>query len=531
MNYNNYEPTCTGTNAGHDSYSIDYDKPNDECGVFGIYSYADSSEISVVDCCYKALYALQHRGQDSCGIVVNDSGVFEYHKALGLVGDNFKPRTMERLSAAASGSGTKIALAHVRYSPKGQAIPHNTQPLVARHIKGPMSIAYNGNLINGAELREEYELKGGIYHSTGDTETIAYAVTEQRLTEPSIEKALEQAMHKLKGAYSVVIMSAKKLIAARDPNGFRPLCIGRLPAKSDGTDRDSQDENRGWVVASESCALNSIGATFVRDILPGEIVVIGEQEVTSITTHCPNSQDAQQKRGNLCVFEYIYVARPDSILEGASVHAARLRAGMFLAQEHPVEADIVVGVPDSGLDAALGYSRESGIPYGIGFIKNKYIGRTFIQQTQSDRVSAVKLKLNPLAESVKGKRVVIVDDSIVRGTTTGIIVELLREAGASEVHVRISSPPFVHPCYFGTDIKDRESLIACRMSLAEVCEWINADSLGYLSLEHVSKLAPEAECGLCDGCFSGNYPIEVPEALPSDKFDEKIQLNVQLKID
>ena len=504
-------------------------KISEECGVFGIYSYADSAdspEHNVAAYCYKALYALQHRGQDSCGIVVNDAGVFEYHKALGLVGDNFKSRTMERLMRPCG----KIALAHVRYSPKGQAIPHNTQPLVARHIKGPMSIAYNGALINGVQLREEYELKGGIFHSTGDTETIAYAITEQRLTNPSIQQAIEQAMYKLKGAYSIVVMSARKLIAARDPNGFRPLCIGVIPGKGNAAEGGHASAGSAWVVSSETCALNSIGATFVRDVLPGEIVVISDSDITSIKTHCTENTGV---KSSLCIFEYIYVARPDSIVEGASVHAARINAGMFLAKEHPVDADIVVGVPDSGLDAALGYSRESGIPYGIGFIKNKYIGRTFIQQTQSDRISAVKLKINPLAESVKGKRVVIIDDSIVRGTTTGIIVELLRAAGASEVHVRISSPPFINPCYFGTDIKDRKNLIACQMSLEEIRVSINADSLGFLSLENVGKLAPDAKCGFCDGCFSGKYPIEVPDDVPdlADKFDVKIKRNIQLTID
>jgi amidophosphoribosyltransferase len=484
------------------------DKPNEECGVFGIYS---NTHTDIAACCRTALFALQHRGQDSCGIVVNDSGVFEYHKSLGLVGDSFKPRTMERLSA---GGGGRIGLAHVRYSPKGQAIPHNTQPLVARHIKGPMSLAFNGSLINGTELREYFELKGGIFHSTGDTETIAYAVTEQRLGNPSIERALEQAMYKLKGAYSLAIMSAKKLIAARDPNGFRPLCIGELPSVG--------GQGGGWVIASESCALNSIGAAFVRDILPGEIVVIGDEGIVSINTHCGKA------KSSLCIFEYIYVARPDSIIEGASVHGARIRAGMFLAREHPVDADTVVGVPDSGLDAALGYSRESGIPYGIGFIRNRYIERTFIQPTQGERVNAVKLKLNPLSESIRGKRVVIVDDSIVRGTTTGIIVELLRGAGAREVHVRISSPPFVNPCHFGTDIKDRRNLIACQMSLEEIRASINADSLGYLSLESVSKLAPEAKCGFCDGCFSGKYPIEVPDEIRHNRFNNKIENKIEV---
>jgi len=504
------------------------DKPQDECGVFGIFSNVEANEIDVAGYCYKALYALQHRGQDSCGIVSNDSGVFEYQKGLGLVSDNFNLKTMERLA------GGKIGLGHVRYSPKGQRIPHNTQPLVARHIKGPMSIAYNGSLINGRELREYFELKGGIFHSTGDVETIAYAVTEQRMSNPSIQKALEQAMYKLKGAFSIALMSARKLIAARDPNGFRPLCIGMLPSDNENEPESKVfDTPKAWVIASESCALNSIGAVFVRDVLPGEIVIIKDNGITSITTHCSPVLEKPEKIGSLCIFEYIYVARPDSIIEGASVHAARIRAGMFLAQEHPVKADIVIGVPDSGLDAALGYSRESGIPYGIGFIKNKYIARTFIQPTQGERINAVKLKLNPVAESVRGKRVIIVDDSIVRGTTTGIIVELLRGAGAKEVHVRISSPPFVNPCYFGTDIKDCQALIACRMSLEEIRQSINADSLGYLSLENVSKLAPEAKCGFCDGCFSGKYPIQVPEDVPGfgDKFDDKIKQNIQLTID
>ncbi|MCL1903224.1 MAG: amidophosphoribosyltransferase [Oscillospiraceae bacterium] len=484
------------------------DKPYDECGVFGVYSNGGDDE-KIVDYCHSALYSLQHRGQDSCGIVVNDSGVFEYHKGLGVIADAFKQSDLERLSRFSDG---KIALAHVRYSPKGQRIPHNTQPLVARHIKGPMSISFNGSLINSAELRAEYEMKGGIFHSTSDVEVIAYAITEGRLTESTIQQALEKAMYKLKGAYSMAIMSAKKLIAVRDPYGFRPLCIGSLP------------NDKGWVVASESCALNSIGASFVRDVLPGEIVVIKNGVITSITTHC-NTVPSR-----LCIFEYIYTARPDSVIEGASVHGARLRAGMYLAKEHPVEADIVIGVPDSGLDAALGYSRESGIPYGIGFIKNRYIERTFIKPTQVDRANSVKIKLNPLVESIKDKRVVVVDDSIVRGTTTNIIIELLRTAGAREVHVRISSPPFIHPCYFGTDITDRSTLIACLMSIDDICRSINADSLGYLSLESVSKLAPEAKCGFCDGCFSGEYPVDVPDELPQNKFDKKFTENIQLTI-
>lgn len=472
-----------------------FDNLHEECGVFGIYTKEQSD---VANSAYFALYALQHRGQESCGIVVNDRGVFNYHKGIGLVNEVFNAEELSKL-----GRG-RIAIGHVRYSTTGGLNPHNTQPIVVRHIKGPMSIAHNGNLVNALELRSEYELKGAIFHSTNDTEVISYAITEARLTAGSIQKAVEQAMYKIKGAYSLVIMSPKKLIAARDPNGFRPLCIGKLP------------NDEGYAVASETCALDSISATFVRDIEPGEIVVIDENGIESIKTHCGG-------KSTMCVFEYVYFARPDSVIEGASVHAARIRAGRFLAKEHPVEADIVVGVPDSGLDAALGFSMESGIPYGVGFIKNRYVGRTFIQPAQGMRENSVKIKLNPISEVVKGKRVVMIDDSIVRGTTSGRIVNLLREAGAKEVHVRISSPPFTNPCFFGTDIDSREHLIACKMSIPEICKHINADSLGYLSEEGVLKIAGNAKCGFCSGCFTGKYPIEVPEEMPKDKFESKLE--------
>ncbi|MGN0595727.1 MAG: amidophosphoribosyltransferase [Ruminiclostridium sp.] len=472
-----------------------FDNLHEECGVFGIYTKEQSD---VANSAYFALYALQHRGQESCGIVVNDRGVFNYHKGIGLVNEVFNAEELSKL-----GRG-KIAIGHVRYSTTGGLNSHNTQPIVVRHIKGPMSIAHNGNLVNALELRSEYELKGAIFHSTNDTEVISYAITEARLTAGSIQKAVEQAMYKIKGAYSLVIMSPKKLIAARDPNGFRPLCIGKLP------------NDEGYAVASETCALDSISATFVRDIEPGEIVVIDENGIDSIKTHCGG-------KSTMCVFEYVYFARPDSVIEGASVHAARIRAGRFLAKEHPVEADIVVGVPDSGLDAALGFSMESGIPYGVGFIKNRYVGRTFIQPAQGMRENSVKIKLNPISEVVKGKRVVMIDDSIVRGTTSGRIVNLLREAGAKEVHVRISSPPFTNPCFFGTDIDSREHLIACKMSIPEICKHINADSLGYLSEEGVLKIAGNAKCGFCSGCFTGKYPIDVPDEMPKDKFESKLE--------
>lgn len=469
-----------------------FDKIHEECGVFGIYS-PTTSDVAMQ--AYLGLYALQHRGQESCGIVVNDRGLFNYHKDLGLVHEVFGKDTLARL-----GQGN-IAVGHVRYSTTGKPIRSNAQPLVVRHIKGPLAIAHNGNLVNARELRTEYENKGMIFHTTNDTEVISYAITEARLTSGSIEDAVEQMMYKIKGAYSLVIMSPKKLIAARDPDGFRPLSLGKL--------------DDSWVVASETCAFDSIGAKFVRDIRPGEIVVIDENGLRTIETHCGS-------KGHICVFEYVYFARPDSVIEGSSVHMARLRAGKYLWREHPVDADIVIGVPDSGLDAALGFAQESGIPYGIGFIKNRYIGRTFIQPSQAERTNSVKIKLNAVSDVVKGKRVVMIDDSMVRGTTSGRVVRLLREAGAKEVHVRFACPQFIAPCYFGTDIDSKENLIACKMTLPEICEHIGADTLGFLSEENVRKLAGNSDCGFCTGCFTEKYPIEVPKEMPKDKFEFKI---------
>ncbi len=468
-------------------------KVNEECGVFGVYN-KNNSDVTLLT--YMALYALQHRGQESCGIVVNDKGVFSYHKDLGLVPEVFDKTHLDRL-----GDGN-IAIGHVRYSTTGKPNRSNAQPLVVRHIKGPMSIAHNGNLINARELREYYELKGGIFHNTNDTEVISYVITEQRLIQPSIEKAIEQALYKIKGAYSLVIMSPKKLIAARDPYGFKPLCMGKC---SDGS----------IVFASESCALDSVDAEFERDILPGEIVVVDESGVRSIKTHC-------SKTSSLCVFEFVYFARPDSVIEGVSVQKARLRAGKTLWEEHPVDADVVIGVPDSGLDAALGFANASGIPYGVGFIKNRYVGRTFIQPTQAQRADAVKIKLNVVKDVVKGKKVVLVDDSIVRGTTCARIVNLLREAGAAEVHMRVSSPPFTNPCYFGTDIDSKDKLIACQMDLDHIAAHIGVDTLGYLSVDGVLNIAKEASCTFCSGCFTGKYPMEVPKEIPKDKFEKKI---------
>jgi len=469
------------------------DKISDKCGVFGIYSKNKNTDVASQ--AYLALYALQHRGQESCGIAVCSDGIMEYHSDLGLVPDVFSKEALEKL-----GKGN-MAVGHVRYSPMHQKNRSNSQPLVVRHIKGSMAIAHNGSLTNTAALREKLQKEGTVFHTTCDTEIIINIITRKRINTDSIEEAAGAAMNEIEGAYSLIIMSPGKLIALRDPRGFRPLCMGSL-----GGD---------IVFASESCALDSIGAEFIRDIEPGEIVVASKEGIRSIKTHCG-------KQSGICVFEYIYFARPDSVIEGESVHNARLRAGSFLALQYPVEADVVFGVPDSGLDAALGYSRESKIPYGVGFIKNRYIGRTFIQPTQEERDKAVRIKLNTVEATIKDKRVVLIDDSIVRGTTMKRIVKLVRETGAKEVHLRISSPPFINPCYFGTDIPNRDSLISCKMTTAEICKYLGADSLGFLSIDHVAKIAANAKCGFCDGCFTGKYPIPEPEKFPKSRYDQKI---------
>ena len=470
-----------------------FDQIHEECGVFGVYS--PESTTSVVGDTYMALYALQHRGQQSCGIAVNDDGIIRSYRDLGLVPDTFNQRVLSDL-----GSG-RMAVGHVLY---GASNPEraDAQPLVVRHIKGSMALAFNGALVNALELKEELELKGAIFHSNSDAEIISHVIINERLHTNSIEEAIEKAMDKLKGAYSMVVMSPQKLMAVRDPQGIRPLAMGKMGGEI--------------VFASESCAFDSIGAKFVRDVRPGEIIVVDRSGVRSLESHCG------QKSG-LCVFEYVYTARPDSVIEGESVHMARKRAGAFLAQEHPVEADIVIGSPDSGLDAALGYAEESGIPYGIGFIKNRYIGRTFILPTQKERERAVHIKLNVLEAAVKGKRVVLVDDSIVRGTTSIQITKMLRDAGATEVHLRISSPPFINPCYFGTDIDSKDKLIACRMSMEEIRRTLDVDTLGYLSIEHCAQIGRTTTgCEFCMGCFTGKYPIDVPEEKPCDKFSQKL---------
>ncbi len=464
-------------------------------GVFGIIG---DEKTNVASSVYYGLYALQHRGQESAGIVVNDAGIFKTHKDSGLVNDVFSHKSLEEL-----GEGT-MAIGHVRYGTLKTKERVNAEPIVVNHIKGRLALATAGTLVNANELKQELELRGMIFHTSSDAELISYVITAERLNAPSIEEAVNRAMTKLRGGYCLLLMSPQKIIAARDENGFHPMCYGKR-------------ENGQYVIASETCALDTVGATFIRELEPGEILVFSKDGIKSIKDHC------QKKPEALCVFEYVYTARPDSVIAGCSVHEARKRAGACLAKAHPVEADVVVGVPDSGLDAALGYAEASGIPYGIGLLKNKYIGRTFIAPGQNVREDKVKIKLNPVSATVKGKRVVLVDDSIVRGTTSARIVRLLRNAGATEVHFRSSAPPFINPCYYGTDIESTESLIACHHTVEEIAKIMGADTLGYLPLEDITSLGASGSCGgYCTACFDGKYPTEKPSPAPIDKYDFKI---------
>lgn len=451
----------------------------EKCGVFGIKSKTEKPLARTV---YYGLYALQHRGQESAGIVVNHDREFYSHKDLGLVSDVFSQETLDKLPQG------NIAIGHVRYGTTGGTLRVNCQPIEVHHHKGNLALAHNGNLSNAAKLHKELEESGSIFHTTSDTEIIAYLITRHRLKEKSIEDAVSKAMYDIEGAYSLVITSPAKMIAVRDPYGFRPLCYGITPEGD-------------HVVASETCALYAVGAEWIKDLEPGEIMVFDENDVTSRREHC---NKAPKK---LCIFEYIYFARPDSRIDGISVHGSRLKLGELLAKSSPVEADIVIGVPDSGLDAALGYSQASGIPYGIGLIKNKYIGRTFISPGQEDRMDKVKIKLSPVHSEIEGRRVVLIDDSIVRGTTIGRIVRMLRDAGAKEVHVKSSAPSFLHPCFYGTDIDSEENLIACHYSTDEICSMIGADSLSYLPLEALKEITGKND--FCAACFDGKYPTAI----------------------
>ena len=458
---------------------------HEECGVFGMYDLDGNDVASTI---YYGLFALQHRGQESCGIAVSDTcgpkGKVTVHKDMGLVNEVFTQDILESMKG-------DIGVGHVRYSTAGASTRENAQPLVLNYVKGTLGLAHNGNLINANDLRKELEYTGAIFQTTIDSEVIAYHIARERLNSKTVEEAVKLAAKKIKGAYALVVMSPRKLIGARDPFGFKPLCIGK---------RDN-----AYILASETCALDTLGAEYVRDVLPGEVVTITpEKGIVSDTSLClPKGQEAR------CIFEYIYFARPDSQIDGVGVYHSRIMAGRFLAIDSPVEADLVVGVPESGNAAALGYALESGIPYGKAFVKNGYVGRTFIKPKQSNRESSVKIKLNVLREAVEGKRIIMIDDSIVRGTTSDRIVRMLREAGATEVHVRISSPPFLWPCYFGTDIPEREQLIAYNRTIDQIREVIGADSLGYLEIPRLEEIADGLS--ICKGCFTGKYPIEPPK--------------------
>ncbi len=462
------------------------DEPREECGVFGMYDFSGKEDVAPT--IYYGLLALQHRGQESCGIAVSDTdgpkGKVRSRKGMGLVNETFEEDDLENLNG-------NIGVGHVRYSTAGASTIENAQPLVLQYLKGTLAMAHNGNLINSPELTRDLSRTGAIFQTTIDSELIAYEIAKARINTRSVEEAVSRAMEKIKGSYSLVIMSPRKLIGVRDPYGFRPLCIGK--------------RGNAWILASESCALDTVGAEFVRDVEPGEIITISPRfGVHSDRSHCfRNSKTAR------CIFEYIYFGRADSEIDKVSVYNSRILAGRYLAQDSPVDADLVIGVPESGNVAALGFSMESGIPFGQGFVKNGYVGRTFIRPSQHSREAAVRVKLNPLRQAVEGKRVVMIDDSIVRGTTSDKIVRMLRDAGATEVHMRVSSPPFLYPCYFGTDVPEREQLIAYRRSSEEVCSIIGADSLDYLKMERLPQIVNNLP--ICTGCFSGEYPIAPPE--------------------
>lgn len=460
--------------------NIRFGKLGEECGVFGIYNNGD---LDVARLTYYGLYALQHRGQESAGIAVNDNGTILHHKDMGLVPEIFNEVILNHLKG-------KIAIGHVRYSTTGASLRENAQPMVIKYKNGQLALAHNGNLVNAAELRGQMEESGAVFQSTNDTEVIANLISRYRISSINIEETLTKVMKDIKGSYALVILTPTRLIGIRDPLGIRPLCIGII--------------GNSYVLASESCALDAVGARFERDVNPGEIVMIDSDGVKSVQTEVP-------EKSQLCIFEFVYFARPDSCIDGVSVHQARIEAGMILAREHPVDADLVIGAPDGGLNAALGFSRESGIPYGQGLLKNRYVGRTFIQPDQEQREAGVRIKFNAMRSEIEGKRVVMVDDSIVRGTTTRRIVQMLKDAGAKEVHMRVSSPPYRYPCYFGIDISSSKQLVASSHSLEEIRRMIGADSLGYLSLEGLLKTPKGAKCGFCTACFNADYPMEVPE--------------------
>lgn len=468
------------------------DKIHDECGVFGIFG---NDTTDIIDETYLALYALQHRGTLGAGIAINDNGNMSVVKGFGVVPEALPEKELSRLKKA------KIALGHVRHTTASVANDRTSiQPLLMRYVNGQLSLALNGALTNYSELREHLHRGGAIFQSNSDIEVIAYIIAQERLKTASIEEAVLNAMDKIKGAYSMVMMAPSRLIGVRDPRGFRPLCIGKL--------------GENYIITSESCVFDSLGGEFVRDVEPGEMVVIDDEGVHSYKNNCGG-------KTSLCLFEFVYFARPDSVLDGMCVNIARQRAGIELAKEHPVEADMVCAVPDCGIDAAIGYSMQSGIQYGIGLVKNRFIGRAHNNRKKHAQYN-LRIKLNAMKSNVQGKRIVLIDDSIVKGETSKHIVSMLKKAGAKEVHLRISSPPFKHPCYFGTDIDSTDNLIAAHKSIDEMCAEIGADSLGFLSIDGLHKIADECKIDFCDACFSGNYPIDASRQSHEDKYSKKL---------
>lgn len=460
-------------------YSLaDDDKLHEECGVFGIFT-PDNKDAK--HSLYYGLCALQHRGQESAGMALCDTdgpmGNIYHHKGMGLVSEVFHKETLDTLTG-------NIGIGHVRYSTTGQSCIENAQPLILNYLKGTLALVHNGNIKNAAKLRDSLQKEGAIFRGTTDSEVIAYLIAKERTKCGTIEEAVTKVAGFLKGGYALIVMSPRKIIGIRDPLGLKPLCLGR--------------RGNEYILSSESCALNAIDAEFVRDIEPGEIISITKDGISSDRSLC------QCKHAH-CIFEYIYFARLDSCMDGISVYNSRIKAGRLLAQSYPVDADLVVGVPDSGLTAAIGYSQESGIPFGLAFYKNSYVGRTFIKPTQKERESAVHMKLSVLPEVVRGKRLVLIDDSIVRGTTIAGLITLLKKAGAVSVHVRISSPPFLYPCYYGTDVPSNKELIAADNSPEEIARRIGADSLGYMKLEDLSAMSDNLP--LCRACFDNQYPI------------------------
>lgn len=462
---------------------IGSDKLREECGIFGVYGTPGAANLA-----YFGLYALQHRGQESAGIAVSNGKELLLHKGMGLVRDVFDEQNLSSLRG-------DIACGHVRYSTTGSSSLGNAQPLTAKYAKGTMAVAHNGNLVNADELRRELEGKGALFQSSTDSEVIANLIA--RLSRDGVEDAIAECMQKIKGAYSLVIMTENKLIGVRDPNGFRPLVIGKL--------------GHSFVLASETCALDTVGASFVREVLPGEIVSIDERGISSSTP-------VQSRRQNFCIFEYVYFARPDSIMNGRCVHTVRKKFGEALAREHSTDVDLIVPVPDSGISAAIGLAEASGVPYGEGMIKNRYIGRTFIQPEQGLRDVSVRIKLNPIRDAIDGKKLIVIDDSIVRGTTSRRLVKMLRDGGAKEVHLRITCPPIANSCFYGIDTPTREELIASSHTVEEMRKKIGADSLGFLSLDGMVEATGIPKENFCLACFTGDYPISAPHQTKIHKF-------------